>query len=163
MSPFLSKQDYMCENTIIRMEMKNRILFAINLLLLSIVIWSCSSDSPTEPDPGSNGTSAPLSKLSDIQTKVFNQSCALSGCHGATNNQAGLLLTEGNSFANLINVQSVLFSQFKRVEPNNSANSLLIKILKGEVSPRMPFNRTPLSAAVIDSIAKWIDNGAINN
>ena len=57
----------------------------------------------------------------------------------------------------------MLFPQFKRVEPNNNVNSLLIKILQGEVSPRMPFNRDPLSPAVIDSIAKWIDNGALNN
>jgi len=133
------------------------------LIILLITFWGCSSDNPTEPDPGTNSTPAPLSKLSDIQTKVFTQSCALSGCHGATNNQAGLLLTAGNSFSNLVNVQSVLFSQFNRVEPNNSANSLLIKILKGEVSPRMPFNRSPLSAAVIDSIAKWIDSGALDN
>lgn len=143
--------------------MKIRILFPISLFLFSIGFLSCSSDSPTEPEPGSNSTPAPLSKLSDIQTKVFNQSCALSGCHGSTNNQAGLLLTAGNSFSNLVNVQSVLFSQFKRVEPNNSANSLLIKILRGEVSPRMPFNRTPLASSVIDSIAMWIDNGALNN
>ena len=99
----------------------------------------------------------------DIQSKVFNTSCALSGCHGSTNNQANLLLTDGNSFSNLVNVQSVLFPQFKRVVPDSSSNSLLIKILKGEVSPRMPLNRNPLSAAVIDSIAKWIDNGALNN
>jgi len=153
----------MCHNTIIEIKMKIRIVFLISLILLSIVLWSCSSDNPTEPDPGTNSSPAPISKLSDIQTKVFNQSCALSGCHGSTNNQAGLLLTTGNSFSNLVNVQSVFFPQFKRVEPNNSTNSLLIKILKGEVSPQMPFNRTPLSAAVIDSIAKWIDNGALNN
>ena len=135
----------------------------ISLLPFIILFWSCSNDSPTETEQGTNVIPAPLSKLSDIQVKVFNQSCALSSCHGNTNNQAGLLLTTGNSFSNLVNVQSVLFTQFNRVEPNNSANSLLIKILKGEVSPRMPFNRTPLSNATIDSIAKWIDNGALNN
>jgi hypothetical protein len=144
------------------MKMTNKILFLISLLLFSIVFWSCSSDNPTEP-PQNTANQAPSSKLSDIQAKVFNVSCALSGCHGSTNNQAGLLLTAGNSYSNLVNVQSVLFSQLKRVEPNNSTNSLLIKILKGEVTPRMPFNRTPLSNAVIDSIAKWIDNGALDN
>lgn len=137
----------------------------INSLLVLSLLFSllrCSNDSPTEPD--SNPSSpAPLSKLSDIQTKVFNQNCAFSGCHATPNNQANLLLTEGNSFSNLVNVQSVLFPQFKRVEPNNSSNSLIIKILKGEVSPRMPLNRDPLSAVVIDSIAKWIDSGASNN
>jgi len=143
--------------------MKFRNLFYLITLFLAIVVWSCSSDNPTEPDPMNNTSTAPLSKLSEIQAKVFNQSCALSGCHGATNNQASLLLTSGNSFSNLVNVQSVLFPSFKRVDPNNSANSLLIKILRGEVSPRMPLNRTPLSQAVIDSIAKWIDNGALEN
>ena len=140
--------------------MKNITLLLLSLASFLILIPGCSEDSTTQPSPT---TSAPQAKLSDIQTKVFNVSCALSGCHGSTNNQAGLLLTTGNSFSNLVNVQSILFSQFNRVEPNNSANSLLIKILKGEVSPRMPFNRTPLSDAVIDSIAKWIDNGAIDN
>lgn len=138
-----------------------RILLPILVMLITIY-WGCSSDNPTEP-PQNTGSQAPLSKLSDIQAKVFTQSCALSGCHGTTNNQANLLLTTGNSFSNLVNVQSLLFPQFKRVEPNNSANSLLIKILKGEVSPRMPLNRTPLSAAVIDSISAWINKGALNN
>jgi len=137
----------------------------INLLIVTLVftlnlILGCSEESTTEPPPTA---SAPLSKLSDIQVKVFTQSCALSGCHGSTNNQANLLLTDGNSFSNLVNVQSLLFPQFERVIPDSSSKSLLIKILKGEVSPRMPLNRGPLSAAVIDSIAKWIDNGALNN
>lgn len=137
---------------------RTRILLLVLVLLITIY-WGCSSDNPTEPPPSTSVSS----KLSDIQSKVFTQSCALSGCHGTTNNQANLLLTDGNSFTNLVNVQSFLFPQFKRVESNNSANSLLIKILKGEVSPRMPLSRDPLSAATIDSIAKWIDNGALNN
>ena len=140
---------------------KSHITFII-LLIIVILFGACSEDNTTEPQP-SLSTQVPTSKLSDIQAKVFNQSCALSGCHGTTNNQASLLLSDGSSFSNLINVQSLLFPQFKRVEPNNSSNSLLIKILRSEVSPRMPFNRDPLSPAVIDSIAKWIDEGAMNN
>jgi len=140
---------------------KSHITFII-LIIIVILFGACSEDNTTEPQP-SPSIQVPTSKLSDIQAKVFNQSCALSGCHGTTNNQASLLLTDGSSFSNLINVQSLLFPQFKRVDPNNSSNSLLIKILRGEVSPRMPFNRDPLATAVIDSIAKWIDEGAMNN
>ena len=140
---------------------KSHITFII-LLIIVILFGACSEDNTTEPQP-SPSIQVPTSKLSDIQAKVFNQSCALSGCHGTTNNQASLLLTDGSSFSNLINVQSLLFPQFKRVDPNNSSNSLLIKILRGEVSPRMPFNRDPLATSVIDSIAKWIDDGAMNN
>jgi len=130
------------------------------IIILFATYWGCSSDNPTEPDPG---TQPPVSKLSDIQAKVFTQNCALSGCHGPTNNQANLLLTVGNSFTNLVNRQSLLFPQFKRVVPDSSSKSLLIKILKGEVSPRMPLDRNPLLAVVIDSIAAWIDKGALNN
>jgi hypothetical protein len=149
----------MCHNTK-RYEMKKINLSAIFLVLTFILFTGCSEESTMEPPPGN---SAPFAKLSDIQSKVFNTSCALSGCHGATNNQANLLLTDGNAFTNLVNVQSVLFPQFKRVVPDSSSKSLIIKILKGEVSPRMPFNRDPLPTATIDSIAKWIDNGALNN
>ena len=140
--------------------MKNIKTVLVSFTFITILLFGCSEESTTEPTPT---TTAPSATLNDIQIKVLNTSCALSGCHGSTNNQANLLLTEGNSFTNLVNVQSFLFPQFTRVQPNNSANSLLIKILKGEVSPRMPLNKAPLSASVIDSIAKWIDNGALNN
>lgn len=150
----------MCYHTIKSNKMKKLNILLVSLTLTSILILGCSEDSTTDPPAN---TPAPLSKLSDIQSKVFNTSCALSGCHGSTNTQANLLLTGGNSFTNLVNVQSQLFPQLKRVVPDSSASSLLIKILKGEVSPRMPFERDPLPAAAIDSIAKWIDNGALDN
>ncbi len=135
------------------------IIFSIST---SIFFIGCSEENSTQPGPTAS-TNVPLSKLSDIQRKVFTQTCALSNCHGSANNQANLLLTNGNAFANLVNIQSLLFPQFKRVAPNNSSQSLIIKILRGEVNPRMPLNRNPLDPAVIDSIAKWIDLGALNN
>jgi hypothetical protein len=160
MSLFHFDNYYICVITQKKYKMKNLNLLATLLVLIFILSSGCSEENTTEPTPTN---SAPLAKLSDIQSKVFNTTCALSGCHGATNNQANLLLTDGNAFSNLVNVQSVVFPQFKRVVADSSSKSLIIKILKGEVSPRMPFNRDPLPAATIDSIAKWIDNGALNN
>ncbi len=142
--------------------MKNTLILSSILYILLITFWGCSNDNPVTPSPAPVQNTV-LSKLSTIQTTVFSQSCAFSGCHGSENNQANLLLTEDNSYSNLVNVQSVLFPQYKRVVPGNSSQSLLIKILKGEVSPRMPLNREPLSPDMIDSIAAWIDNGALNN
>jgi len=136
---------------------------SIKAILIAIILYyfvGCSNDNPTEPV---QNNSVPLSKFTEIQIKVFTENCALSGCHGSANNQANLLLTEGNAYSNLVNVQSFLFPQFKRVVPDSSSKSLLIKILRGEVSPRMPLDRNPLPAEVIDSIAAWIDNGALNN
>ena len=139
-----------------------KIVLIIIFIITAIMFISCSEESSTQPEP-SSPSNVTLSKLSDIQQKVFTQTCALSNCHGSVNNQANLLLTEGNAFSNLVNVQSLLFPQFKRVVPDSSSKSLIIKILRGEVNPRMPLNRNPLDPAVIDSIAKWIDNGALKN
>jgi hypothetical protein len=142
--------------------MTNKFLMFIFILSAGIIFMNCSEENTTQPQTTSP-SNIPLSKLSDIQQKVFTQSCALSNCHGSNSTQANLLLTEGNAYNDLVNVQSVLFPQFNRVSPDSSINSLLIKILKGEVAPQMPLNRDPLDAAVIDSIAKWIDLGALNN
>ena len=134
--------------------------FIYLILVLSIYLAGCSDDQTTAP-PTQN-TAAPSAKLSDIQAKIFN-SCAEASCHSAATHQANLILENGQSFSNLVNIQSTLFPQFKRVEPGSGGNSLLIKILKGDVSPRMPYNRTPLSNDLIDSIEVWIESGAPNN
>ena len=130
------------------------------IILISIIFISCSEDDTTSPN--NSGSEAPSAKFSDIKAKVFIN-CQGAQCHSSAGNQAGLTLESNVAFTNLVNVQSTLFPQFKRVEPGNSANSLLIKILKGEVSPRMPFNGSALPTATIDSIAKWIDLGAQDN
>ena len=74
------------------MKKTNLILFLI--ISIALILFSgCSSDNPTEPDPNPINT-GPSSTLSDIQSKVFNQSCASTGCHGASNNQANLLFPQ---------------------------------------------------------------------
>ena len=118
------------------------------------------TSAPTSPPADS---STLLAKFSDIQVKVFNTTCAVAGCHAASSNQGNLTLESSKSYANLINVQSVLYPQYKRVQPGDGTNSLLVKILRGEVSLRMPLNQPPLSNEVIDSIEAWINNGAQNN
>lgn len=130
------------------------------LLIISLGIISCSEDNTTQPPPASN---APMARLSDIQAKVFNTSCATANCHASGSAQAGLVLSEGQSYANLINVNSVLFPGNKRVDEGNSSESVLVQMLTGQRTPRMPYNLSPLSQAVIDSIKKWIDDGAPNN
>lgn len=139
--------------------MKTQIISRLFLILLTLSLFvSCSEDQTTAP-PTSN---APLAKFSDIKAKVF-VNCTGAQCHSSAGNQGNLVLESSVAFNNLVGVQSVLFPQYKRVEADSSANSLLIKILKGEVSPQMPLNGTPLPAATIDSISKWIDQGALNN
>lgn len=140
--------------------MKVGFLKIIIILALITLVIGCSEEETTAPT--ANPSTAPLAKFSDLQAKIFN-SCAIAGCHASGSVQGNLDLSSGQSYSNLVGVQSVLYPQFMRVEPGSAGNSMLIKILKGELNPQMPLNRSPLSNDVIDSIEAWIDRGALNN
>ncbi len=141
--------------------MFKKFCFSALILIIVSLFSACGEDNPT--DPGGSNVSAPNPTLSSIQASVFTPSCAFANCHGNSGTQANLNLTNGQSFANLVGVESRLFAPSKRVLAGDGANSILIKILKGEVSPQMPQGRTPISNAIIDTIKKWIDSGALNN
>lgn len=143
-------------------------MLKIILIILSIfsVIYlaaGCTEEAVTQPPPEEESGTIPKPLFSDIQRKVFTPRCDRPGCHGTTNNQANLLLQEGEAYQNLVGVPSLLFPGMTRVIPDSSSKSLLIKLLKGDLPPRMPLNGPFLEDAIIDSIAKWIDNGAMNN
>jgi hypothetical protein len=135
----------------------NYIKFVGILMIVSIVFINCSEDTPLEPPPPSND----LSAFSEIQKQVFDVSCV--SCHSGSTPQGGLDLSAANSYTQLVEVTSNLVPSQKRVDRNNSSESVLVRILRGDVSPRMPVGGAPLSSATIDSIAKWIDEGALNN
>lgn len=142
--------------------------FLVFLVIASgIVITSCSENISTECDcdpvtplPGVKT----LTNFSEIQKQVLTPSCATSGCHSGSSSQANLDLSEGSSYNALVNTTSLLNPNFKRVKPGDSNNSFLIKMLRnsGDGSSQMPpFGK--LNNSVIDSIAMWIDKGALNN
>ena len=141
-----------------------KIILVIFLIFTIIfLLTGCTEEAITQPPPEEESGTIPKPLFSDIQNKVFTPICDRPGCHGTTNTQVNLLLREGEAYQNLVGVPSLLFPGMTRVIPDNSSKSLLIKILKGEVSPRMPLDGPFLEDAIMDSIAKWIDNGAINN
>ena len=131
--------------------------------LISLMLLACEDQIVNEcGELGLEGRTV-SSSLSSIQNEVFDVSCATAGCHSGSNSVANLNLEKGQSYTNLVNVDAVLFAGEKRIISFDSRNSILIKILRGELSPQMPLDTEQLSATVIDSIAQWIDNGALNN
>ena len=135
------------------------------LLLLAVGVAACGSDSPTAPTPPTTTPTpgALTATLSSIQSVVFNDSCI--GHHGDHATEANLDLTTGQSFSNLVNVQSIQVA-FDLVEPNDAENSYLIHKLDGRagiVGDRMPPAGPFLSQADIDVIKQWINAGAQNN
>jgi len=87
---------------------------------------------------------------------LFQQRCAVSGCHAGSSSQAGLDLL-APSYSSLINHQPRL------VNPGASNNSLLAQRIDGRLAPQMPYMSQPLNANQISGIKKWIDEGAKNN
>lgn len=77
------------------------------------------------------------SDLAWIESNVFKTSCIFSGCHNGANTDAGRLdLREGMSFAELVNVDSVIAPTYKYVVPNQPNQSHLLLMIQ-HVAPDM--------------------------
>lgn len=135
-------------------------LLILTALLIAVFIH-CGKDSSSPAGPGTGKTDP--SFASDIQP-IFTGTCALSGCHSGPG-QAGLLLSQGQSYSNLVNVTSTQVPALKRVKPSKIDSSYVVNKLDGTsplVGVKMPKNGT-LSAANIQLIKNWISKGAKNN
>ena len=103
--------------------------------------------------------------LDDIQAAIFTPSCATSACHSATNQAAGLDLSDADtSYAEMVGQFSnqVGQSDVMLVAPNEPENSYLFRKIEG--TPGISGGRMPpsgsLPRAEIDVIREWITNGA---
>jgi hypothetical protein len=107
-------------------------------------------------------TSVPVSFGNDVQP-IFTNSCVNAGCHPGGG--APFSLAAGQSYADMVNVQATAgCTTEKRVLPGNAASSVLYKRVSGSsCGSQMPFGAPALSAADIQRIADWINQGALNN
>ena len=101
----------------------------------------------------------PTVSFSNQIQPIFNIQCT--GCHG---NNGGLTITAGVSYNNLVNVNArTSCPSFKRVLPNDAANSVLYRKVSGTTcGSRMPTG-VALSTSDITLIRDWINQGANNN
>lgn len=106
------------------------------------------------------------SMIAGIQTGIFDASCT--ACHGANGTSAaGLNLTDGNSYANLVNQHSTQLPDKYRVVPADTANSVLWQVIYGDASESWPMNHADMlnkerAAGLLQMLADWIANGARN-
>jgi hypothetical protein len=118
-------------------------------------------------DPGTLYTST----YDRVQRQIFNETCAVSGCHDSNAfNNAGNLLLEASAFpGNLINrtptnAEAAALG-WKRIVPGDSGTSYILHKLNGDFPPgefgdRMPKDRPKLDATLINVIKLWIEAGA---
>lgn len=138
---------------------------AISLIAMALGAIACSSGDngpPTGPQPPAAIT------FSGVVQTIFNQSCATSQCHAGASPQENMNLSQGQAYANIVNVPSQQVAGLLRVDPERPDSSYLILKLEGNagavggMATQMPLGGA-LAQAQIDSIRSWITNGAPNN
>ncbi|MBX3044101.1 MAG: hypothetical protein KIT33_04500 [Candidatus Kapabacteria bacterium] len=132
--------------------------FVFYILFSLFLINSCADGIVSEcPDDSKSNMPATFSA---IQTEVFNKSCAYSGCHAGNLPSAGLDLSAGKSYDNIVNKE--IFG-LMYVKPGSADESYLFDRINSNSSSSVmpPTGRLPQS--VIDSVRAWIDAGALNN
>jgi hypothetical protein len=139
-------------------------------LLLSLAAAGCDEKLSDVTGPTPNLTTT----FTSIQREIFNARDssgrpACTQCHAAGGIAAGtgLILTEGASYANLVNRPSRLRPGETLVIPGDPDNSYVVRKLEGGPNingVRMPFAGGPyLSTGQIAVIRRWIEQGAANN
>lgn len=140
-----------------------RILFQIlsGLLVTSFFIAGCKKDDGiVGPDGSPSDVIFPPSNVSYSQhvQRLFNQTCALVGCHSSQ---------EGPDALKLDNHYNAVFQGVRGgrvIYPGSPETSPLVFRIEGRLPPRMPPNTTnPLNQNQINGIRTWIAEGALNN
>jgi hypothetical protein len=111
------------------------------------------------------GGDTPVSFYEANIQPIFNNNGCID-CHAGAAPPAGLNLTADESYADLVNVNSLEVPGEKRVAPGDAASSYLHEKISDDtpaVGERMPpasQGYAPLSAADIATITNWINSGA---
>ena len=147
------------------MKIKFATIFTVVVLGLCIFIPACKKKSATDTE---------VDTFTIIQDKILTTSCAVSGCHSATNDatysQHGLVLSAGLAYDNLINkaVRNTAANAagLLLVKPNDYLNSFLYKKIDCQaVRPSthgatMPLGSSYLTQGQIEFVKQWILKGA---
>lgn len=138
------------------------------MALLGLSAASCTKEKREAPLAA---TAAGPATLSSMQTEIFALSCAISGCHDNRANPAGeLTMTSVQATYNgIVDRQSTQAAGRKLVVPAAPDDSYFLDKLTGAhlavggSGRRMPQDAAPLSAADIDRVVTWINDGALLN
>ncbi len=123
------------------------------------VLLHCERAAPLQQKPTET-------TFTSIQQNIFDNNCALSGCHLGSSAPFGLDLSQGNAYNNLVDVASGEVPTLFRVKPGDPDNSYIVMKLEGAQGiqgQRMPRGRPPLAPDDINAVREWIRLGAKNN
>ncbi|HEY0678848.1 MAG TPA: c-type cytochrome domain-containing protein [Chitinophagaceae bacterium] len=130
----------------------------IGLIAFSaLILATCKHEIPSPLQRGGppvvSGTCDPDSVyFANSILPLLTSSCAMSGCHDPVTHEEDLIL---NSYSGIMKI----------VKPGSASSSKLYEVItttsQGDVMPPPP--HSPFTAANINAIQKWINQGAKNN
>lgn len=140
------------------MQLLNQNTRILILLTSSIVFIACKHEplfeKPEEPPTESNTCSADSVYFQQQVLPIFISNCTESGCHDAASHEDGIVLTSYNSIMGT--------GKVKAYQPNNS--ELYKVMIDNNPDDRMPPPpKNPLSQEQLNTVYKWISQGAKNN
>ena len=122
-------------------------------VLFSALLSGCKDENPTGMASDIIFPSTDVSYSQHVQP-LFNQTCALSGCHDDGPHQSDLCLT---SYFNTV------FRTAGVVTPGRPELSTIVFRIEGTSGQRMPLTGPPLNQNQINGIRTWIVEGAADN
>lgn len=122
--------------------------------MLCVVFLSCKDNITDEGSPSNVVFPASNVSYSAHVQVLFDQTCALSGCHDAGVHESPLKLTSHSN---------TVFGIPGIVVEGSPDQSILVLRIEGRVGQRMPLNLNPLNQNQINGIRAWIAAGAPNN
>ena len=136
-----------------RMPSRSRISYIRLVLALATGLWVMSvwAVIRAEPNAVQAGSQLPTIDYQQQVHTVLAAKCLI--CHSAERRSGGLSLA---AYADVLEGGR----SGAAIRPGNSAGSLLVQRITGEVTPAMPLQSSPLSAAEIAAIRRWVDEGA---
>lgn len=131
-------------------------------LLLTLAATACGTrKSPTEPLPPVD----PSATFTRVQIEIFTPSCALSGCHAGGAPQAGMNLSAGASYGQIVGVRSSESTR-PRIAPFDVPGSYLVSKTAGDATitgSRMPLGGPYLTDTKQQLLVDWVRRGAPND
>ena len=147
---------------------------SIAILLIGALLIGCENTTVVKVPEGEDPIFIPRyvdiePNLPNIEDSLFTTTCTFSMCHNSTISAAGLNLSRGESFNDLVNVPSSQDSEILRVFPGKPDSSYLVwkleghPSMKGDLMPICASNVQCLDSRVIEVIREWISLGAPND
>lgn len=126
------------------------------------IISFYSADAPATTDTiRVNAGKLNVGMYAAIQSAVLNKECA--NCHSGNAWAASLNLTEGHSYADMVNVASHKDPSKVRVLPTDADNSILYETLATDISTSWQHDHSKImitKSIELKMIKDWINNGA---